>query len=364
MLNVAFLTPSLHVGGAERWLISLATHFLHTRPVACVHTVPRFAHPAIVRQAERLMPVFRPDAPRSLSNVRRCVHRACDRADVLVAWGYEYLPEVTLGLDIPVVDVVHSDGAWEEQTRIVHGSSAGADFHVAVSKTALTALPEDLRHDAVVIYNGAELDRVVPRLGRNLQRAAWEIGDARKIALFLGRFAAVKRPQLLLDAMPHLPDDWIAVLLGHGPLETELLRQAQAECPSRCRFGKPVLHVGDAFDAADVLVLPSVSEGMPMVLLEAWLARLPTVVTDFGFVREMHRRHGTLCHATAPSVVGQELAGAISGAVGSPLVEHAQRTAWRHYTAAAMTQRWEEYLAGVCHRWRQHRLAGRGLRST
>ena len=308
------------------------------------------------------MRVFRPGNPRSPADVRRCVHRACDQADVLIAWGYEYLAEVTAGLTIPVVDVAHNDGAWTEQTQIVHGSSAGADFHVAVSKTALTAFPPHVRQNAVVIYNGAELDRVAPRRGRELQRSAWGIGDDRKAALFLGRFADVKRPQLVLDAMAQLPDDWVAVLLGHGPLEAELAGRARAELPSRCYFGKPVLHVGDALDAADVVVLPSQSEGMPMTLLEAWLARRPTVATEFGFVREMHQRHGRLCHAVPLDVGGEQLARAIRGAIDSDLVEHAQRTAWRHYTAAAMAQRWEEYLAGACHRWTQWQLAGDELR--
>ena len=41
------------------------------------------------------------------------------------------------------------------------------------------------------------------------------------------------------------------------------------------------------YDAADVLVLPSRTEGMPGVLIEAGMRALPVVATDVGYVRDV-----------------------------------------------------------------------------
>lgn len=57
-LRVVFLTPSLHMGGAERWILSLAGNFQDGCEAAgVVLCTPHFQR-AIVRQAARLMPVY------------------------------------------------------------------------------------------------------------------------------------------------------------------------------------------------------------------------------------------------------------------------------------------------------------------
>jgi len=88
---------------------------------------------------------------------------------------------------------------------------------------------------------------------------------------------------------------------------------------------------------------------MPLVLLDAWLAGLPTVATRFGFIDEIEERHGPLSETVpleAPS--GEALAAAIGRASATRrFVDDARRTVWRHYTAGAMAARWEAYLAAV-----------------
>lgn len=160
----------------------------------------------------------------------------------------------------------------------------------------------------------------------------------------------MKGPLRLLDAIDHLPRHWTAVFHGHGPLERELRTQA-APRGERCRILPPEAHVGDALAAADVLVMPSDFEGMPLALVEAWLAGTPAVSTPIGFVREAERMHGPLCEIVPPRPTGQQLADGILRAVRRIYVEPARRIAWQHYTAAAMVQRWEEYLREVVRVW-------------
>lgn len=348
-LRVAFLTPSLHIGGAERWIVSLARHFPTARPAGVVLCAPHF-HASVLHEAAQLMPVYVARSTGDARETRRLLERACATADVLVTWGVPQLARVTHDLPLPVVDVSHSDGAWTQQTRMVNAAALGANFHVAVSGGALAAFPDDIRRRAVVIYNGAEVDRVAPRRGAAQQRAEWGVAPHERVALFLGRFDPIKGPMRLLSAIEHLPPHWHAVFHGHGPLARELREQA-AKHANRCHVLPPVAHVGDVLAAADVLVLPSEFEGMSLTLVEAWLAGTPVVATPLRFLREAYVMHGPLCDLAPPRPTGGQLARCIERAAKRTFVERARDVAWKHYTAAAMAQRWEEFLHAAVVAW-------------
>src|SRR6185503_4719968 len=64
--------------------------------------------------------------------------------------------------------------------------------------------------------------------------------------------------------------------VGTGPLRGVLERCANAQCVGSL----PPSDVSVAMAAADMLVLPSHSEGLPTVLMEAGLADLPVVTTN------------------------------------------------------------------------------------
>ncbi len=123
----------------------------------------------------------------------------------------------------------------------------------------------------------------------------------------------------------------------------------------RTRILGPLSHVGDALAAADVLAIPSRYEGMPLALIEAWLAGTPAVTTPIGFVREAEAMHGTLCEVAPQDPSAALLAGAIQRAANAPHASlrtaHARKIAWQYYTAAAMAQRWEEFLHEAVRIW-------------
>jgi glycosyltransferase involved in cell wall biosynthesis len=331
--------------------VSLARHFPTAEPAGVVLCAPHF-HASVLKEAARLMPVYVARAMGDAHETRRLLERACATADVLVTWGIPQLAAVTHDLTLPVVDVSHSDGAWAQQSRMVARASDGADFHIAVSGGALTAFPPEIRRHALVIYNGAEVDRVAPRRGAAQQRAGWGIEPGERVALFLGRFDPVKAPLRLVAALADLPPHWHAVFHGHGPLERELRARA-ASAGRRCRVLAPVAHVGDALAAADVLVLPSDFEGMSLTLVEAFLAGTPVVATPLRFLREAYALHGPLCELVPTRPSGAQLARGITRAAERNYVARAHDVAWKHYTAAAMAQRWEEFLRAAVRVWRQ-----------
>jgi len=352
MIRVAFLTPTLHVGGAEIWISTLARHFQHCQPAGVLVTSP-WHHPHVMRRIAQMMPVELCAETTLLAKLGRMAASVTKHADVLIAWGEQRLPNIVLGqqqsrnVACPIIEVSHADGAWAEQTPLVQRSYLGATHLAAVSEAAKTAFPEEVRHNVRMIPNGIEVDRVTPRRPAENIRRAYNIPPNKRVVLFLGRFADVKRPQRLIRAMPHL-DDWFAIFAGHGPEQSDLVKFIHAACPGSARVIPPVSHVGDLLQLADCLCLPSLCEGHPLTVNEAWLAGVPVVTTDFAFSREINERHGAMVSIVPQECTGEELAAAIEEAPNkTEEVLHARQVAWRHYTASAFAQRWEQYLFAV-----------------
>lgn len=122
-----------------------------------------------------------------------------------------------------------------------------------------------------------------PGLGRRAARAALGLDPHRPVVLTVGRLNVMKGHTHLLDAVPGLlrrVPDLAVVIVGGGHLEEQL--RAQAAALGVAEAVHLAGHRSDArmlLDAADVFVLPSRHEGMPLALLEAMDAGLPVVAT-------------------------------------------------------------------------------------
>ncbi|SFD71925.1 glycosyltransferase family 4 protein [Roseivivax sediminis] len=111
--------------------------------------------------------------------------------------------------------------------------------------------------------------------------------------LFVGRLAAVKGVPLLLDALaalaPERPELRLT-LIGDGPERAALEAQAaRLGIAKRCAFlgFRGQAEVAEALREADMLVLPSFAEGVPVVLMEAMAAQVPVVTTRIAGVPEL-----------------------------------------------------------------------------
>lgn len=114
---------------------------------------------------------------------------------------------------------------------------------------------------------------------------------ANPLVLYVGRFSPEKGVDLLLQAMPTLVARHPQVrlrLVGDGP--TRPLVEQLIATQRLHEHVELVGHVDDPspyYAAARVLCLPSRSEGMPNVVLEAVAAGLPVVATAVGDVRSL-----------------------------------------------------------------------------
>jgi glycosyltransferase involved in cell wall biosynthesis len=106
--------------------------------------------------------------------------------------------------------------------------------------------------------------------------------------LAAGRLDAVKNYPSLLWAMAEVPESALLVIAGDGPLQGELLRLSTLlDLERRVRFMGFDRDVLRWMRAADGFVLSSLSEGLPMGLLEASACALPAVATNVPGTREV-----------------------------------------------------------------------------
>jgi glycosyltransferase involved in cell wall biosynthesis/protein-tyrosine-phosphatase len=172
-----------------------------------------------------------------------------------------------------------------------------ADRIIAVSNRMAAILRRSgYRPRAVTcIHNGIDLLGLrVTRRSEDVRRALGIRPDAVVIGS-AGRLAPVKGHEYLVRAAPGVLESEPRaqfLFVGSGPLRDELIGLSAALGVDRaCMFIDPsVDHRAGVYDlvaAMDVFVLPSLSEGLPMALLEAMALERPAVATAVGGVPEV-----------------------------------------------------------------------------
>ena len=110
-----------------------------------------------------------------------------------------------------------------------------------------------------------------------------------RVALFIGRLTHIKRPDRLLEAFELVLEKVpraVLLMAGEGEL-FESTKALGAHLGESVRFLGWRSDLAVLFAAADVAVLSSDNEGMPVTLIEASMAGVPCVTTDVGSAREV-----------------------------------------------------------------------------
>jgi len=159
--------------------------------------------------------------------------------------------------------------------------------YIAVSEANRRYLVDEKRLPArkiVVIHNGVDLGRFTPghRPPSDLrQRLGFGADDP--VLLVVGRLEPQKGHAVLLDAMPAIFREFPAtrlVCVGEGALRAELEEKAdQVSFRDAVRFAGRQPNVEDWLALADVVVLPSFYEGLPLAAIEALAAGRAMVAT-------------------------------------------------------------------------------------
>ncbi len=231
------------------------------------------------------------------------------------------------------------------------------DKVIAVSSEIEQALGRLYDPDRLVcIHNGIDLEAVRVTTQRADKRREWGVDDKAVLIGTVGRLVPVKAHAVLLEAFQILSQSHPNVLLifvGDGPLRVQLEADA-----NRMGLGRSVIFAGhqeqayDFINMADIFVLPSLHEGIPMVLLEALALQRPVVASRVGGIPEVivHDHSGKLvCAGDARELAltlhklieKPDKAGAL-GVEGRKLVEH-------KFSAHTMAGKTADLYQSWCH---------------
>jgi glycosyltransferase involved in cell wall biosynthesis len=203
----------------------------------------------------------------------------------------------------PVVLSLHTGGFDEPDAVARQGWLASWAFnaasrylsvspHLVAACVAAGVPPEKIRH----VPNGVDLERFHPPASddeRGELRQALGLDRRRPVILFVGFFSREKQPHVLLDAWLRLSRDpsSASTLLFVGAtrsayfeVDDSLARDMRARADregvgDRLIFVEPTHRVEEYYRAADVFVLPSSREGLPVALLEAMASGLPCIAS-------------------------------------------------------------------------------------
>ena len=122
-------------------------------------------------------------------------------------------------------------------------------------------------------------------------RKQYDIQDDAIIGVAAGRLSPEKGHRYFVEAMPLIlkkNSQFIAVICGDGPLmDTLKSLSQQLNVSQNIRFVGFRRDVNKIFSFMDLMVLPSLTEGLPNVVLESFAVKKPVAVTAVGGVPEL-----------------------------------------------------------------------------
>lgn len=143
----------------------------------------------------------------------------------------------------------------------------------------------------IVVPNGVDTEKFKPA-GKENARKLLNLPLDKNIILFVGALRSIKGVDYLIEAAKNFVDSNTELyLVGRDDgLKKSLKKMAQDfKITDFIKFIGPVNHedIPLWISASDILVLPSLSEGRPNVVLEALACEVPVVATDVGGIPEL-----------------------------------------------------------------------------
>lgn len=153
---------------------------------------------------------------------------------------------------------------------------------------------ENKLSNITIIYNGAA-PKEFRHIHKDKARRMLEITKQNKIILYIGNLIAIKGINNLIKAFAKLlknydkKESMTLFLIGNGDERenlTNLAKTLHVENEILFLGAKPHNEIPLWLNAADIFVLPSLSEGFPLVIPEAMMCGVPIVATDVGGISE------------------------------------------------------------------------------
>lgn len=304
------------IGGAERQLATIAP-LLKTQGLDITILTRKLNGTASYEEIDGI-PVYRLPSPgnKPLASLAFTISalKLIRRLKPDIVHAHELISPATTGLmahflnQVPLVFTLHlsgPDGDIHRMQRKFLGSfrldlfRKNATVFVVISKeideelASLGVLPAQ----RVFIPNGVDTNQFsdTSQSIKNSQRARLGIESDVLLAVYIGRLVHVKRVDLLLSAWPFVRKRFPKaelMIIGSGPLEEYFKKQNI----SGIHFLGSQPDVSPFLRAADLFILPSDAEGLPVALLEAMSSKIACIATSVGGVPDVveHKKNGWL----------------------------------------------------------------------
>lgn len=245
---------------------------------------------------------------------------------------------------------------YEWLERLVIGKSAGIVCVSEGQRRKLKGLGVRYRR-AWVVHNAvltATLSRHPGGESRRKVLASLDLPEDAKLVVSAGRLSPEKGHRFLVEAIAKLNSPSKGVYFafcGDGACRRDLAQQAKAlEVAEKCRFPGFRRDLDDIFEAMDFSVLPSLTEGLPNVVLESFAHAKPVVASAVGGVPEVVE-HGVTGLLVAPADP-EQLAEALARYLERPETARSMglagyRTVQDRFTFAAQNHKLEEIYQTV-----------------
>lgn len=371
-MRILQLLPCRFWGGPEKQTLQLARWLRDSRAIETVIAVVPHdtraadANPLVLRAREAGFEVT-PFLQRGRYDVlegRRLLRDLVTRykPNVVCSTGYKADVLTALLTDVPTVAVARGWTAQDAKVRFFEW----LDRMTLPRHDAVTVVSNALRNDVIragvppakVFWVPNALDMGALPPPRRREDFCREIGadPGQPIVGAVGRLSPEKGHGILLKAFAavrsRVPEAQL-VLVGDGPEEAALRQMAKTLDLSGCTTFAGLRKDGSQIvGALDVMALPSFSEGMPNVILEAFAYRIPVVATAVGGVPEM-LSGGRAGWLVPPGDSGQLSAALAEALEDRPEAERRARQAQailsEHFTVARQGLAWLQAIDAAVH---------------
>ncbi len=243
---------------------------------------------------------------------------------------------------VPSIITIHENRDWfleeyNSKNEKVYWTWRNADALIRVNKGDIPLLKK-FNSRVFHIPNGFDPKRL-PIMNKEEARAFLEIPSRYKVIFSLGHLVERKGFQYLIDAISLVlkeRDDVMCYIGGNGPFKDRLQKQI-----NELGLQEHVKLLGFVPDeklkywmnAADLFVLPSLSEGNPTVMFEALGVGLPFVGTAVGGTPEIinSEDYGFLCPSKDPECLAEKILEALEKDWDrKKIIEYAKQFTWEN----------------------------------
>lgn len=196
---------------------------------------------------------------------------------------------------IPIVQTMHGWGTNKTKQHEFMDSTImnGIDLVVPVSKTSKNLLiNKGVKKDNIkVIYNGIEDKNTYNENDKDLNAIKQLKEEGFKIIGSIGTISKRKNQKLLVKAFKKVEEQFdksICIFIGEGDLIKDLKTMAEnINVNEKVRFYGYKKNASQFIKYFDVLVLPSLSEGLPITVLEGFREGIPVIGSDIPEIKEI-----------------------------------------------------------------------------